>query len=95
MHPNEIFARERGGQMDCFDVVDGVERRRPRNRLAFVELVAVINLAVRRHHLEVEIVDQRRNRRGQPGDIGVNQRNLERFFGTPDDDPPLISLAGA
>ena len=91
---HDVFAGRRRLQMHGLDVVDLVAARRVGHRLAVDKLVAAINASVRRNHFEVEVVDQRRNRAGEPRHVGVSQRDFERLVRTGDHDALLVRLAG-
>ena len=72
-HANDVFPRQRRAQADGFDVVNAVVARRVGHRLALVKLVAAINSAIRRFHLEIQIVDQCRNGAGKPRHVRVGE----------------------
>ena len=61
--------------------------------MAAVELVATIELAGRVRDFEIEIIDERRDRRRKAGRIGVSQRYFERLGAAGDGDALLEHLA--
>ena len=92
-HTHDVFPRQRRAQADGFDVVNIIVARRIGHRLAFVELVAAINSAVRRFHFKVEIVDQRWNSAGKPWHVRVGEGDFQWFVRTGDHDAMGESLA--
>ena len=84
----------RNAQVHPFDIVNVVAGRRVGDRFAFLELVSAINSSVRRDQLEVQVVDERRNRAGEPRHIRVSQGDFERLVRTRDHGPMLVGLAG-
>jgi len=92
---HEVFAGQRGKEMDGFDVVHVIRERGVGHRLSSLELVATIKRAVGRDDFEVEVVHQGGDGCGEARHVGVSQGDLKRPFGVVDQHAALGGLPGA